>query len=177
LKTEFRVFDILQIAEAIERRRAKFYVKWATLFGAGERCDLCYKLANRSLRHVKRWAEKRKRHSSETGEFGTFDPNDYVRSNPFVMAGLTWCGRSEDRSRKLTGKESKDKILKDALQRSKELMIFFEGLKEFAYDPVAWSVIDRIIGSETHYIGDVERLFEQSMLHNSVNCCRKPQNG
>jgi rubrerythrin len=168
LRTKFRVFDILQIAEVIEHRQAKFYFKWAQLFETDEQCALCHKLANRNARHAKLWAEKRKQHSSETGEFGIFDPNDYVRSNPFVMAGLTWCGKSESRSRKLTGKESKDKILKDALQRAKELVIFFEGLKEFAYGPAAWTIIDRIIGRESHCIGDIERLIKQSMLHNSV---------
>jgi len=89
LRTKFRVFDIFQIAEVVERRRAKFYVNWAQLFETDEQRDMCYKLANRSARHAMLWAEKRKQHSSETGKFGTFDPDDYVRSNPFVMVGLT----------------------------------------------------------------------------------------
>jgi hypothetical protein len=119
---------------------------------------------------MKHWVEKRKQHSNETGEFGTFDPDDYVRSNPFVMAGLTWCGRTERGSRKLTGRESEKEILKDALQRAKELIIFFEGLKEFAHDPVTWIMIDKIIGRESHNVINIESLIKQSGSHDSLNC-------
>ena len=28
------------------------------------------------------------RYSEKTGEFGVFDPDNYVRSNPWTMAGL-----------------------------------------------------------------------------------------
>jgi hypothetical protein len=170
VETKFRVFDLLEIAEAVERRRARFYVQKAPLFeDAGSR-ELCFKLANWSVRHAEFWAQKRKKHSSETGECEAFDPNDYVRSNPAVMAGLTWCAKPRGSAGKLTGTESQRQILSDALQRSKELLTFYDGLKEFAHDPATWAVIDTIISRETNYIGTIDRLITHTRHHNPLNC-------
>lgn len=168
---------MLQIAEAIERRRAKFYVQEALLFKTGRQYDLCHKLANRSVKYAELWAQKSKQHANETGEFETFDPNDYVQSNPFVMAGLTWGGSLRDFDRKLTGRESEEQILKDAIRRSYELMIFYEGLKDFACDPATWTIIDIIISREIHYVSGIEKLMEKAREGNPVNLDYNTGNG
>ncbi len=93
METKFNVFEILQIAEKIENNGAKFYVKTAGQFDDPELRDTCYKLANWKARHEKVLAQRRKRFSEKTGEFGTFDPNNYVLSDPHVMAGPAWPGK------------------------------------------------------------------------------------
>ena len=94
----------------------------------------------------------RKRFSEKTGEFGTFDPDNYVLSNPEVMAGLTWFGTKQDVTDRLTGKESKKQILRDAIRRANEVIIFYDGLKDFARDPASEEAIDTIIREETRQI-------------------------
>ena len=77
------------------------------------------------------WARMRKRFAEKTGEFGTFDPDNYVLSNPEVMAGLTGFGTKQDVPARITGRENRQQILRDAVRRSNEVIIFYQGLKDF----------------------------------------------
>ena len=148
METRFNVFEILQIAEQIEHKSATFYLKAAELFANVELRDVLYRLATWKAKHERLWARMRKRFSEKTGEFGTFDPDNYVLSNPQVMSGLTGLGLKQEGTDRLTGKETKRQILKLAVRRSSEAVIFYSGLKDFARDPASTDAIDRIIREE-----------------------------
>jgi len=152
METKFNVFEILQIAEKIDHNGAKFYLKTAELFDDPELCNIYYILANWRARHEKILAQRRKRFSEKTGEFGTFDPDNYVLSNPHVMAGLAVFSHKPDSSARLTGTESREQIIKDAVRRAKEAIIFYNGLKDFARDPASKETIDKIIKEENRHI-------------------------
>lgn len=152
METKFNVFEILEIAERIERKGARFYLKATELFEDEERRDAYYALANWKAKHEKIWARMRKRFSEKTGEFGTFDPDNYVLSNPEVMAGLTWFDTKQESLRKLTGRETRREILKDAIKRESEIIVFYQGLKEFARDPASEDIVDKIIKEENRQI-------------------------
>ncbi len=152
METKFNVFEILQIAEKIDHNGAKFYLKTADLFDDPELRNIYYILANWRARHEKILAQRRKRFSEKTGEFGTFDPDNYVLSNPYVMADLTVFAHKPDSSGRLTGAETKEQIFKDAIRRAKEAIIFYTGLKDFARDPASEDTIDKIIKEENRHI-------------------------
>jgi rubrerythrin len=152
METRFSVFEILQIAEQVEHKGAKFYLKTAELFDDPELRDIYYRLAGWKAKHEKIWARMRKRFSDKTGEFGTFDPDNYVLSNPAVMSGLTWFGTNQEGNVRLTGRENRRQILKDAIRRANEVIIFYQGLKDFARDPASEETIDKIIGEENRQI-------------------------
>jgi rubrerythrin len=152
METKFNVFEVLEIAEQIELRGAKFYLKAVELFEAPELRDIYYKLADWKAKHQKIWARMRKRFSEKTGEFGTFDPDNYILSNPEVMAGLTWLGTKKDTVGRLTGRENRQGILRDAIRRENEVIVFYKGLKDFARDPASKDTIDKIIREETRQI-------------------------
>jgi rubrerythrin len=152
METKFNVFEILQIAEKIDHNGAKFYLKTADLFDDPELRNIYYILANWRARHEKILAQRRKRFSEKTGEFGTFDPDNYVLSNPHVMADLTVFAHTPDSSGRLTGAETREQILKDAIRRAKEAIIFYTGLKDFARDPASEDTIDKIIKEENRHI-------------------------
>jgi rubrerythrin len=152
METRFSVFEILQIAEQVEHKGAKFFLKTAELFDDPELRDIYYRLASWKAKHEKIWARMRKRFSDKTGEFGTFDPDNYVLSNPAVMSGLTWSGTNQQGNVHLTGRESRRQILKDAIRRANEVIIFYQGLKDFARDPPSEETIDKIIGEENRQI-------------------------
>ena len=152
METKFNVFEILQIAEQIEHKGAKFYLKAAELFPDAGLRDLLYRLATWKAKHEKLWARMRKRVSEKTGEFGTFDPDDYVLSNPQVMSGLTGYDTKLGEVGRLTGKESRRQLLKTAIRRANEVVIFYGGLKDFARDPASKGTIDRIISEENRQI-------------------------
>jgi rubrerythrin len=152
METKFSVFEILQIAEQIEHKGAKYYLKTAEIFNDPSIRETFYKLATWKAKHEKLWARMRKRFSEKTGQFGIFDPDNYVLSNPEVMASLTWFGTQQAAARRFTGKETKDQIIKDAIRRANELIIFYRGLKDFARDPAATEIIDRICKEENRQI-------------------------
>jgi rubrerythrin len=145
METKFNVFEILEIAEQIEHKGAMFYLKTAELFEDPEIRDIYYKLANWKAKQEKIWVQMKKQFSEKTGEFGTFDPDNYVLSNPEVMAGLTWLGTKRGAAKKLTGHETKEEILKDAINRENDVIVFYQGLKDFARDPPSEDTIDKII--------------------------------
>jgi len=152
VETKFNVFEILQIAEQIEHKGAKFSLKAAELFRDADLRDLLYRLATWKAKHEKLWARMRKRFSEKTGEFGTFDPDDYVLSNPQVMSGLAGYDTKLGEVARLTGKESRRQLLKTAIRRANEVVIFYGGLKDFARDPASKGTIDRIISEENRQI-------------------------
>jgi rubrerythrin len=152
VETKFNVFEILQIAEQMEHKGAKFYLKAAELFPDADLRDLLYRLATWKAKHEKLWARMRKRFSEKTGEFGTFDPDDYVLSNPQVMSGLAGYDTKLGEVARLTGKESRRQLLKTAIRRANEVVIFYGGLKDFARDPASKGTIDRIISEENRQI-------------------------
>lgn len=53
---------------------------------------------------------------------------------------------------RLTGGESREQIIKDAIRRAKEAIIFYAGLKDFARDPASKDTIDKIIKEENRHI-------------------------
>ncbi len=161
METKFNVFEILEIAEQIEHKGAKFYLKAAALFPDADLRDLLYRLATWKAKHEKLWARMRKRFSEKTGEFGTFDPDDYVLSNPQVMSGLAGYDTKLGEVDRLTGKENRRQILKIAIRRANEVIIFYGGLKDFARDPASKGTIDRIISEENRQI----RLLTEELQH------------
>ncbi len=152
METKFNVFEILQIAEKIEHNSAIFYLKTAELFDDPELRNIYYLLANWRARHEKILTQRRKRFSEKTGEFGTFDPDNYVLSNPDVMAGLAVFSHKPDLSGRPTGEEGREQIFKDAIRRAKEAIVFYNGLKDFARDPASKDTIDKIIKEENRHI-------------------------
>lgn len=161
MEKKFSVFEILEIAERVEHNAARFYLKAAELYDATELRDIYYKLANWRAKHEKVLTQRRKEYSEKTGELGTFDPDDYVLSNPEVMAGLTWLGSKTDPSRGLTGHETKGEILHDAIIRAEEATAFYQGLKDFARDPAGEGAIDKIVEEEKQNIRLLAEQLEQ----------------
>jgi rubrerythrin len=158
METKFNVFEVLQIAEQVELKGAKFYLKAVDLFKDSQRRDIYRKLANWKARHAKAWARLRKRFSEKTGEFGTFDPDNYVLSNPGVMAGLTWFDSKQGPLRRLAGSETREEILRDAIRRESEILVFYQGLRDFARDPASKDTVDQIIKQENQHIHLIMKL-------------------
>lgn len=162
METKFNVFEILQIAEQIEHKTAKFYLKAAELFGDAGLRDLLYQIATWKAKHEKIWARLRKRFSDKTGEFGTFDPDNYVLSNPQVMSGLEGASTHFGSIERFTGKEDRRQILKDAIRRSNEAVIFYSGLKDFARDPASANTLDTIIREELRQVQYLQNELKQT---------------
>jgi rubrerythrin len=159
--TRFNVFEVLEIAEEVEHKAARFFLKSAKRFDDWERRNIHYNLASWRAKHQQAWARLRQEYSEKTGQFGTFDPDNYVLSNPQVMAGLTCFGVDAESKARPTGYESKAGIIRDATRRSEGVVIFYRGLKAFVCDPAGRGMIDRMIDEEQRFIRLLRRLLSR----------------
>ena len=157
---QFNVFEVLKIAEEVEHKAARFYLKAAERLPDRERRSIYYNLAAWRAKHQQAWARIRREHSEKTGELGTFDPDNFVLSNPQVMAGLTCFGTAPGSQGRLTGHGSEYQIVRDAIRRSEGVLIFYRGLKEFASDPSSRMMIDNMISEEDRHIRQLTRSLE-----------------
>jgi len=69
------------------------------------------------------------------------------------MSGLAGSNTKLQAPNRLTGRENRRQILKDAIRRANEVIIFYHGLKDFARDPASQQMLDRIIREEERQIG------------------------
>jgi rubrerythrin len=77
------------------------------------------------------------------------------------MAGLAAFTIKPGSSGRLTGGENKEQIVKDAIRRAKEAVIFYRGLKDFARDPACEDTIDKIIKEENRHIRQITEQLEK----------------
>jgi rubrerythrin len=161
MDTQFNVFDILQIAEEVQMKAAQFCLRAAERFADEERRNLYYSLADWRTRQRDTWRRIRRQYSERTGEFGVFDPDNYVLSNPWTMAGLTGYGTDPNTYGRPTGQETREQILHDILRRSQGIVIFYHGLKEFARGPDSLLMIDNMIAEEQRHIRLLAHVLEQ----------------
>jgi len=157
----FSIFDVLAIAEEVEHKAARFCLKAADRFADWQRRNVYYNLASWRAKHQQAWARLRQEYSEKTGELGTFDPDDYVVSNPQVMAGLSCFGAEANSHGQPTGRETRWQIVRDAIRRSEDVAIFYHGLKEFARDPGSRGMIDNMIDEENRHVRLLHRLLDR----------------
>ena len=165
MDTCFNVFEVLRIAEEVEHKAARFCLKAAERFADWDRRNIYYNFASWRAKHQQAWARIRQEYSEETGQFGTFDPNDYVVSNPQVMAGLTCFGTDANPYGQPTGHETRAQVVGDAIRRSEGVVIFYRGLKEFACDPASRHMIDNMIDEECRHVRLLGKLRERLRAH------------
>jgi len=162
MDTQFTVFDVLQIAEEVQTKAARFCLLAAGRCADEERRELCHSLAEWRLRQRDAWRRIRHQYAERTGECGVFDPDNYVRSHPWTMAGLTGYGTDPNRNSRPTGRETKEQILHDAMRQAQSILIFYQGLKEFARGPDSLLMIDNVIGEEQRHIRRLVHVLEQA---------------
>jgi rubrerythrin len=68
------------------------------------------------------------------------------------MASLTWFAARPGPAKRLTGQETREEILRDAIRRENEIIVLYQGLKDFARDPASEDTIDRIIKEVNRHI-------------------------
>jgi len=152
METKFGVLEVLKIAERLEHNGRQFYTKMAKLF-AETRCrNLCEDLADfRGGRETTLVRQRKHFHEQKAG-FMSNDTCDYFRSHPDVIADLSVFADKFYPPHTLTGHESLSEIVKDAITRTREAVIFYRGLKDFARNQETRALINQFIEEEIRYI-------------------------
>ena len=156
----FNAIEVFEIAEQIERNGAAFYRSAAELFGSADASGLFRKLASWELKHEAIFAAMRKQLGGEDRELSSFDPDD-VPLDAKAMAGLAVFGLRPDPAVQLTGSETQPEVLNMAIQKEKDSIVYYIGLKEFVRGEGEKDKIDDIIDEEMHHIRIIAESLEQ----------------
>lgn len=151
--------EIFEIAVQIERNGAKFYRGAAELFDDSHVHNLFLQLADWETAHEQVFADMRNELIAQGPELSAFEIESDVIFDAQSMAGLAVFGKGMGPSAELTGKESITDILKGAIEKEKDSIIFYTGLKDFVSAKAAKDKIAEIIKEEMHHI----RILKQSM--------------
>lgn len=159
MAAKYNAFEVLLIAEQVERNGAEFYRKAAGLFEEEKLRELFFNLAEWEDNHEKTFADMKKAITEDMTEALFFDPDDYMSANPQVMAGLAAFAIRPNPAAELRGIENREEILRNALQKEKDTIVFYRGLKNFARDGGAKKKIAEIIKEEKRHV----RMLKQSL--------------
>jgi len=152
METEFGVLEVLKIAERLEHNGRQFYTKMAKLFIETRCRSLCEDLAEwRAGRELTLAQQKKQFHEQKAGLMPN-DTCDYFRTHPDVIADLSVFADKCYPLHTLSGHESLSEIVKDAVTRTREAVIFYRGLKDFARNQETRALINQFIEEEIRYI-------------------------
>jgi len=152
METKFGVLEVLKIAERLEHNGRQFYTKMAKLFIETPCRNLCEDLAEFRAGRELTLARQRKLFHEQKAGFLPNDDLDYFRNHPDVLADLSVFADKFYPHHALTGHESISEIVKDAVARTREAVIFYRGLKDFARNQETKALINQFIEEEIRYI-------------------------
>lgn len=143
--------EVFEIAEKIERNGVTFYRRAAAIYDNSDVSQLFIKLAEWEAEHEKTFAQiKQKMFGTNTAPM-SFRPGE-TRPDPKLMAGLAIFGIRAEPTEELNGRESQDDILRKAVEKEKDSIVFYNGLKDFLLNAADQDSIDRIIIEEMKHI-------------------------
>ena len=154
MQAKFNIDEILEIAEQIERNGAKFYQRASQIVSIKQTSHkLLLNLAEMEIKHEAIFASMRKdileNEKLDSIMNPDFDPDGlsamYLQS---IADGQVFNLNKPD----LNGNESPDMILKNALEREKDTIVFYLGIKEVVAENLGQSKVDLIIKEEMSHI-------------------------
>ena len=156
---EFNAFEAFEIAEKIERNGARFYRRAAELFDDPGLTKLFLELAGWEKGHEQLFADMKKQLFEQSSELRTFKPDDRLVPDAQAMAGLAVFGIKPDPAEVLTGKENRAEVIAKAIEKEKDSIVYYTGLKGFVSARAGKDKIDDIIAEEMLHI----RILNQSL--------------
>ncbi len=156
---EFNAFEAFEIAEKIERNGARFYRRAAELFDDSQLRTLFLELAGWEKKHEGVFAAMREQLFQQSGELRTFRPDERLLPEAQAMAGLAVFGIKPDPAEELSGNESRAEVLNRAIEKEKDSIVYYTGLKDFVPTKAGKHKLDEIIAEEMRHI----RILNQSL--------------
>jgi rubrerythrin len=154
---ELTAFEVLKIAEQMERNAARFYRKAAGMYNDPSLSKLFSELAQWEKRHVEVFADMKNQFPEQAWEQGSSDPErvDIARLDvpPLVF------DEHSDPAKELTGNETRAEVLNLALKKERYTIGYYTSLTEFALGQENIKVIRNILQEEKRHV----RILVQSL--------------
>ena len=156
-KNYYNVDETLAIAEKIEANGANFYRKAAENSKDEDAKDMLASLADMEDEHRNAFAVMR----AQFVQSGAFDPQGQMATFLNAVADNYVFDLKTDPSKKLTGDEKLEDILRFAIGLEKDSVVFYSGIREAASDPADREKIAKIIKQELGHIVTLGRALEK----------------
>ena len=162
MTTTFNADEIFKIAEQVERNGAGFYRRAAQGFTDSRTCEKLLDLATMEDEHEKVFAAMRAELSDEERQPPAPDPWGevalYLRG---IADGHVFDVRA-DPAERLTGKETREDILRMAIGLEKDSIILYLGMREMVPERLGKNRIDAIIKEEMGHIATLSNQLASS---------------
>ena len=147
----FNAFEVFEIAEQIEQNGTNFYIRAAELFDDPKTREMFLRLAEWERQHELTFAQMKQQLSEQDRQQSTPEPDDLL-PDPRVMAGMAVFGIRSEPAEELRGRQSRMDILRRAVEKEKDSIVFYHGLKEFVPAEADKEKINEIIKEEMKHI-------------------------
>lgn len=149
---KFNVNEIFEIAIQIERNGAFFYKRCADAAQDGPVKELLATLGEVEVKHEHIFTEMLRIIKNDVDIPNRFDPDNEAAHYLQAMADGHVFDLKNDPASQLTGKESVETILRAALGREKDSIVYYLGLKELVPDDLGKDKVDKIIKEEMSHV-------------------------
>lgn len=156
---ELTAYEVLEIAERMERNAAKFYRKAAGMCDDPRICRLFSELAQWEKRHVRVFAGMKEHLSEQMWELGQFEP-DRVDVSPASAPPAVFGDRDQPSQEMVPGRSKAD-ILRMAIQKEKDAIAYYTSLGELVLGEGNIEMIDDIIREENRHVRILTQSLEQ----------------
>ncbi|MCP4259658.1 MAG: ferritin family protein [Planctomycetes bacterium] len=153
--------ELIEMAERIEEDGQNFYRKAAELFNNPHIQDLLIKLSKWENKHKTRFAKLREQIPNFDQQESNIDSDDDLSLYLQAMEGLDVFTAKEDTMDELTGDERMKEVLKIALRKEKDSIIYFLALKAFVSTETGKRKIDDIIEEELRHIAILNKSIKE----------------
>ncbi|MBN2129847.1 MAG: ferritin family protein [Sedimentisphaerales bacterium] len=161
MDVELTGHEILRIAERIERNGARFYRKAAVICDDPEVGRLFAKLAQWEARHIEVFRQMKQERAEQNRELGRRAPDRLNGVDAEAMAGLAVFAIRAEPADELSGHERRDEILRMAIEKEKDSIVYYTGLKDFVPRAGDKDVIAEIIQEEMKHVRILMQSLEQ----------------
>jgi rubrerythrin len=158
---ELTVFEVLLIAEGMERSAAKFYRRAAGMYDDPSINRLFSELAQWEERHVQVFADMKDHFSEQAWELGRFDLGRVNAARLDVRPAVF--NESSDPSQELTGNETRADVFRLAIKKERYTIGYYIALTEFALGQDNIQIIRNILQEEKKHV----RILAQSLRQNA----------
>ena len=160
MSIQFNIDEIFEMAEQIERNGAIFYRHAGNLMPENSQIrQLFLSLTNMEVKHEQIFASMRKNILKQKGmdSITDFDPEGLAGMYLRAMADGHVFDLAKPQDKYFTGKETLEDILKMAIGREKDSIIFYLGIKEAVTKDFGQDRVDSIIKEEMSHIAYLNR--------------------
>jgi len=158
---ELSAFEVLKIAEQMERNAARFYRKAAGMHNDPSLSKLFSELAQWENRRVQVFAEMMNRLSERVWEQGGSDPGRVDVSRLDTPPAVF--DEHSDPAKELTGNETRAEVFDLALKKERYTIGYYTSLTEFALGQENLKVIESILQEERKHVRILTQSLRQAM--------------